>query len=69
MTRNLVVGALDERRGLGTERSQRFGQLRHGHLGVKSKSLKRLSKPPSRPARLPFKAEDKLEDRVGGFGR
>jgi hypothetical protein len=64
----LVVGAVDERRGFGTQRSQRFGQLRRGHLGLKSKSSKRLSEPSPRLARLLFKTEDQLEDRVGGFG-
>jgi hypothetical protein len=61
----LVVGAVDERRGLRTQRSQRFGDLRHGHIGVKSESSQRLSDPSSRLARLLFKTEDQLEDRVG----
>jgi hypothetical protein len=66
---NLVVGALDEGQGLATERPQRFGQLHRRHLGVDAESSQRRSELSSRPARLLFKTEDQLQDRVGGLGR
>jgi hypothetical protein len=58
---------LDERRGIGTEGSERFGKLRGGHLGVDAESSQRRSELSTRPARLLLKAEDQLEDRVGGL--
>ena len=63
-----VIGALDERRGLGTKPPQCLGQLRRGHLGVKPESSQRRAEFSPRVARLLFKTKDQLQDRVGGSG-
>ena len=64
-----IVGTPDQRRRLGTERQQPFAELRHGHLRVNAESSQRLSELSPRLARLLFKGEDQLQNRLGGFGR
>jgi hypothetical protein len=65
---DLVVGAGDDRRRLGTERLERFAELRHRHLGPDAESSQRRSELSPCPARLLFQTEDELQDRVGWFG-